>query len=99
SIPARLTLFWSLPVFLIGIGTVGYRLIEGWGWFDSLYVTVATLTSIGYNARAPLSVGGRVLTISLALGGVSTMALAVTELLGLLVGRGSGHAAAASGRR
>ena len=48
SIPSRLLLFWSLPVFLIGVGTVGYRLIERWTWFDSFYVAVTTLTSIGY---------------------------------------------------
>jgi voltage-gated potassium channel len=85
SIPSRLLLFWSLPVLLIGAGTVGYRLIERWSWFDSLYVSVATLTSIGYGARAPLSMGGRVLTLFLALGGISTFALAVTELLSLII--------------
>ena len=51
SIPSRLLLFWSLPVFLIGVGTVGYRLLERWTWFDSFYVAVTTLTSIGYGAR------------------------------------------------
>ena len=85
SFPSRLLLFWSLPLFLIGVGTVGYRLLERWTWFDSFYVAVTTLTSIGYGARAPLSIGGRVLTLGLALGGISTFALAVTELLGLII--------------
>lgn len=79
-------------MLLIGVGTVGYRLIERWTWFDSFYVAVTTLTSIGYGARAPLSIGGRVLTLALALGGISTFALAVTELLGLLINGELRHA-------
>jgi voltage-gated potassium channel len=85
SIPTRLLLFWSLPLSLLGVGTVGFHLIEGWSWFDSVYVAVVTLTSIGYGERPALTIGGRVLTLIMALGGIATFALAVTELLGLIV--------------
>jgi voltage-gated potassium channel len=85
SIPSRLLLFWSFPIGLIGGGTVGYHAIERWPWFDSLYVAVVTLTSIGYGDRYAVSIAGRVLTLALALGGISTFALAVTELLGLVI--------------
>jgi voltage-gated potassium channel len=80
-----LLLFWSVPVSLLGAGTVGYRLIERWSWFDSAYVAVITLTSIGYGQQYAISTGGRVMTMVLALGGIATFALAVTELLGLIV--------------
>jgi voltage-gated potassium channel len=85
SIPRRLFLFWSVPVVLVGAGTVGYHLIERWSWFDALYVAVVTLTSIGHGDKLALSTGGRVLTIALALGGISTIAVAATELLSLIV--------------
>ncbi len=84
-IPRRLLLFCSVPAVLIGAGTVGYRLIEGWSWFYSFYVSVITLTSIGYGERNPLSTAGRVFTMVLALGGISTIALAATELLSTIV--------------
>jgi voltage-gated potassium channel len=84
-IPARLLLFASVPLALIGIGTVGYRLTERWSWFDSFYVTVITVSSIGYGDKHAFSIPGRVLTIVLALGGISTVAIAATELLSTLI--------------
>jgi voltage-gated potassium channel len=78
-------MFWSLPPGLLGIGTVGYRLTERWSWFDSLYVAVITLTSLGAGDKHALTLPGRVLTIVLALGGASTIAVAATELLGMII--------------
>jgi voltage-gated potassium channel len=84
-IPFRLLAFASVPALLIGVGTAGYRWIEGWSWFDSFYVAVITLTSIGYGDRHSFSVAGRVLTLALALGGISTVAIAATELLSTVI--------------
>jgi voltage-gated potassium channel len=85
SIPTRLLLFWSAPLVLIGVGTVGYRLTERWPWFDAFYVAVITLTSIGYGDKHAFTMPGRVLTLTLALGGISTVAVAATELLGTII--------------
>ena len=48
-------------------------LIEGWSAFDALYMTVITLTTVGYLEVHPLSTAGRAFTMVLALGGVFTM--------------------------
>ncbi len=37
-----------IAVFLVGSGTAGYMVIEGWTVLDSLYMTVITLSTIGY---------------------------------------------------
>jgi voltage-gated potassium channel len=84
-IPRRLLAFASAPALLIAAGTVGYRFIEGWSWFDSFYVAVITLTSIGYGDKHAFSFAGHVLTLVLALGGISTVAIAATELLGTIL--------------
>jgi voltage-gated potassium channel len=81
----RLLAFASAPALLIAVGTVGYRITEGWSWFDSFYVAVITLTSIGYGDKHAFSIAGRVLTMVLALGGISTVAIAAAELLGIVV--------------
>ncbi len=58
---------------LLGVilaGTLGYRWIEGVPWLDALYMTVITITTIGYGEVFPLSTAGRVFTILLSLAGV-----------------------------
>jgi voltage-gated potassium channel len=81
----RLLVFGSVPAVLIGVGTVGYRFLEGWSWFNSFYVAVITLTSIGHGETTTLSTSGHLFTIALALGGIFTVAVAVTELLGTII--------------
>lgn len=65
------------PLFLIGsvivFGTVGFMLIEGWDVLDAAYMTVITITTIGFSEVYPLSVNGRLFTIFLALVGVGTV--------------------------
>ncbi|MDG5468347.1 ion channel [Deltaproteobacteria bacterium IMCC39524] len=34
-------------VSIIAIGTFGYSMVEGWSLFDSLYMTVITLATVG----------------------------------------------------
>ena len=55
---------------LLGVlfaGTMGYTIIEGWPTFDSLYMTIITLATIGFGEVHPLSTAGRVFTIVLSL--------------------------------
>jgi voltage-gated potassium channel len=84
-VPWRLAFYWSVPAALIGAGTVGYRLTERWSWFNSFFVAVVTLTSMGHGEEYAPSQAGRVLTVVLALGGIWTVAVAATELLGTIL--------------
>ncbi|HEY9765197.1 MAG TPA: potassium channel protein [Chroococcales cyanobacterium] len=54
------------------IGVVGYQAIEGWPFFDALYMTVITIASVGFGEVHPLSDAGRSFTMLLILigGGV-----------------------------
>lgn len=70
---------------LIGVGTAGYRILEGWSWFNSFYVAVVTLTSMGHGETTPLSTSGHLFTMALALGGIFTVAIAATELLSTII--------------
>jgi voltage-gated potassium channel len=63
---------------VISFGTIGYSVVENWDFFDSLYMTIITLTTVGYNEVHDLSKAGRAFTIILVLSGVG----AVLYLLG-----------------
>ena len=58
---------------VIALGTFGYMIIEGWSVFDGLYMTVTTITTVGYREVNPLSAAGRAFTIGLILAGVGTL--------------------------
>jgi voltage-gated potassium channel len=83
--PWRLLLFGSVPLLLVAAGTIGYHLLEGWSWFNALYATVITLTSIGYEGKHALSHAGRIFTMVLALGGIFTIAAVATEILAIII--------------
>ena len=63
-----------IPILVVGVGVVGYMLIEGWSLTESLFMTVITLTTVGFGEIRPLSPVGRWFTIVLILLGVSTIA-------------------------
>ena len=49
------------------IGTIGYTSIEGWDVVDSFYMTIITLTTVGYGEVRELSLAGRMFTVALLL--------------------------------
>ena len=60
-----------LIVFIIILGVTGYMMIEGWNLLDALYMTVETLTTVGYNEVHEMSRMGRIFTILLICIGVA----------------------------
>ena len=66
----RLRVAIALLVAIVFIGATGFHYIEGWPWFDDLYMTVITMTTIGYNETHPLSMGGKLFNIFLILAAV-----------------------------
>lgn len=68
-----------LLAFVLLLGTSGYTMIEGWDIFDSLYMTVITLSTIGFQEVQPLSVKGKAFTICLIFFGLGVVAYAVNN--------------------
>jgi voltage-gated potassium channel len=81
----RFLLVLAVPVALLVIGTLGYHTLEGWPLDDALYMTVITITTVGYREVHELSGAGRAFTMFLALGGVFTLFYFATELIRLVV--------------
>jgi len=62
-----------LVTIIISFGTIGYMLIERWSLLDSIYMTIITLSTVGYKEVGELSTGGRLFTIILIISGVGTV--------------------------
>jgi voltage-gated potassium channel len=73
---------------LVGItvgGTIGYMLIEGWNAWDAFYMTIITVTTVGYREVHPLSRAGEMFTVVLLVGGVGAALYTFTLLATLIV--------------
>src|SRR5258708_6826171 len=65
----------------IVFGTTGFHLVEGWTLADSLYVTIQTLTTVGYGDLTPRSGTGRLFAVVVMLIGAGGVALAVSTIV------------------
>jgi voltage-gated potassium channel len=54
----------ALLGFAVVYGTAGYMLLEGFGFVDAVYMTITTLTTVGFGEVRPLGTGGRLFTIT-----------------------------------
>jgi voltage-gated potassium channel len=70
-----------LVVLVLIIGTTGYVLIEGWSVSDALFMTVTSITTVGYREVHELSPAGRYFTMVLLLGGVGTVFYVLTLMV------------------
>lgn len=76
SLKARLLLPLGLVLAIIVVGTLGYRWLwqdVGGTWMDALFMTVTTITTIGYGEIKPLTTAGRLFTIVLAFIGIGSL--------------------------
>lgn len=55
----------------VGIGSAGFVLLERWSFEDALYMTVITLTTVGFKEVRELDSIGRVWTMIVSIAGVS----------------------------
>lgn len=81
NLPIALTLLCLL--FLTGI--LGYHQIEGWPPLEAFYMTLITVTTIGFGEVHPLSPIGRIFTSSLIIAGISIMAYIAKEASKLFI--------------
>ena len=83
---SRKVLLGSLILLaIIVVGVAGYRIIEGWDLFDALYMTIITITTVGYAEIHPLNASGRVFTMVLIVGGVGGALYALTGIIQFVV--------------
>lgn len=83
----RRRLLWTLVslVVLLVLGTAGYMILERQAFADSLYMTVITVTAVGYREVWTLTPEGRAFTTVVLLGGISWLGFWFASLTSLIV--------------
>jgi voltage-gated potassium channel len=72
-LPGNLITAAALLVLIPVMGTAGYMIIEGWSFLDALYMTVTTITTVGFREVQPLDDKGKIFTIILAICGIGAI--------------------------
>ncbi|MFA8300418.1 MAG: TrkA family potassium uptake protein [Hyphomicrobiales bacterium] len=81
----RVRLAIALLILIVLIGTFGYMIIDEQDFADSLYMTLITISTVGFGEVWPLSDVGRIFTIFLILISFSTYAYAISIITSHLV--------------
>jgi len=92
----RLTLSIVMLFAVIAIGAGGYHWLEKYGWFDALYATVTTITTVGGGEIRPYHVAGKVWTMLVVAVGFLVFTDAILTLVGFVI---EGHLGTAFSER
>ncbi|WP_299103053.1 TrkA family potassium uptake protein [uncultured Winogradskyella sp.] len=65
-------------VFLLTVGICGYRFISDYDWLDAIYMTVITITTVGFAEVNPLDTQSKIFTIFLILASVVIVGYAIS---------------------
>jgi voltage-gated potassium channel len=82
---ARLVNSLAALAGVVVFGTVGFSIVEGWSLLDSLYMSVMTVTTVGYGPPQPLTSAGRNFAIFFMLVGVGTAGYLLSSAVQALV--------------
>jgi voltage-gated potassium channel len=81
----RLILTLAAILLVLGFGTAGFILVEHWPAFDAFYMTLITMTTVGYAEIHPLTHAGRVFNSFLIAIGVSMIFVAIGAMTQTIV--------------
>ena len=74
-------------LFLMCIGVLGYKLISGYDWVDAIYMTVITITTVGFAEVNPLDTASKIFTIFLILASVVIVGYAISIITEYILSR------------
>ncbi len=76
----------SLLILIIAGGTIGYMMIEDWEFVDAFYMTIMTVSTVGFEEVRDLSVYGKFFTAFLIVSSFGVFAFAITSITNYVVG-------------
>jgi voltage-gated potassium channel len=75
----------GLLISVIAGGTIGFEILEGWGFIDALYMTVITIATVGYQELHPLGESGRIFNMVLIFVGLGTTTYVAASVVQFMV--------------
>ena len=86
ALPSNIRIAILAFVLVVLLGAFGYMIIEGWDFFDSLYMTIISLSTVGFREVHNLSEGGRILTMVVIVLGIGVGGYTLGTITAFFVG-------------
>ena len=86
---SRIYLAIALIIGILITGVLGYRYISDFGWLDALYMTIITVTTVGFMEVRPLDADSKVFTVLLIITSVFIFAYAISVITEYILSRNS----------
>ena len=77
---SKLALALALLITIFLIGVLGYKIISDYTWVDAFYMTVITITTVGYGTLGNLSPGEKIFTSLLILSSIFIVGYAISAI-------------------
>jgi len=81
----KVIIAFSLILFSIAFGVVGYVVIEGYSLLDAFYMTIITISTVGYGEVEPLTEAGKLFSALLIITNIGIFTFALTSLSSFII--------------
>lgn len=86
---SKILLALFLMLFVLSVGVLGYRFISDYTWVEALYMTIITVTTVGFSEVKPLSTEAKIFTIFLIVSSVFIVGFAISVITEYILSRNS----------
>jgi len=84
---SKIYLALALMLLVLAFGILGYRFIADYTWVDAFYMTIITVTTVGFSEVRPMGPEGKIFTIILIINSVFIFGFAISIVTEYLLGR------------
>ena len=86
---SKIYLALALMLSVLAFGVLGYRIIADYSWVDAFYMTIITVTTVGFSEVRPMGPEGKIFTVVLIVTSVFIFGFAISVITEYILGRNS----------
>jgi len=86
---SKLAIALSLMILVFIIGVLGYKLVASYTWVEAIYMTIITVTTVGFSEVRPLDQNAQIFTIFLIVSSVFIFGFAISVVSEYVLSRNS----------
>lgn len=86
---SKIVLALSLMVVVLLFGVVGYKMLSDFTWIEAVYMTIITVTTVGFSEVRPLDANAKIFTVFLIVTSVFIFGFAISVVTEYILGRNS----------